>query len=137
MGQAAPAAALSAAPVAATAGPSDAFPIPEALIGDPAERRVRPSLAVLYRLAVGPAADYYTPRFLKFERTGHAAPGWHWAAMLVPPVWAFYRKLWITGIVYAAMPIVGALAVRALGQRIDDWDIPFLIVAVLLIWLLP
>jgi hypothetical protein len=137
MGQAAPEAALSAAPVAAVAGPSDLFPIPDVLVGDPAERRVRPTLAVLYRLAVGPAADHYTPRFLKFERTGHAAPGWHWAAMLVPPAWAFYRKLWITGIVYAAMPIVGALAVRMLGEHIDDWNIPFLIVAALLIWLLP
>jgi hypothetical protein len=138
MGQAAPAAALSVAPVAAVAaGPSDAFPIPDVLVGDPAERRVRPTLAVLYRLAVGPAADYYTPRFLEFERTGHMEPGWHWAAMLVPPVWAFYRKLWVTGIVYATMPLLGALAVRALGERIDDWNMPFLIVAALLIWLLP
>lgn len=137
LGQAAPAAALTAAPVAAGALPNEAFRLPDVLVGDPDERRVRPTLAVLYRLAVGPAADYYTPRFLKFERTGHSAPGWHWAAMLVPPVWAFYRKLWISGIVYAAMPILGALAVRLLGERIDDWNIPWAIVAALLIWLLP
>ena len=138
MGHAAPAAALSAAPVAAAALPSpDSFRLPEVLVGEPGERRVRPTLAVLYRLAVGPAADYYAPRFLKFEQAGHAAPGWHWAAMLVPSVWAFYRKLWVCGIVYALMPVLGALAVRALGERFDDWNIPWLIGAALLVWLLP
>ena len=131
-------AALSAAPAAALpAQRNETFHLPEALVGDPAERRVRPTLAVLYRLAVGPAADYYAPRFLKFEQAGHSAPGWHWAAMLFPSVWAFYRKLWVSGIVYAAMPVAGALAVRALGERIDDWNVPWIIGAALLIWLLP
>ena len=78
LGHAAPAAALSGAPAAALPAPrNDAFHLPEALVGNAAERRVRPTLAVLYRLAVGPAADYYAPRFLKFEQAGHSAPGWH------------------------------------------------------------
>lgn len=134
MGRAAPAAALSVAPVSA---PADLFRLPDNVVGDPDERRVRPSLAVLYRLAVGPAADYYAPRFLRFEQAGHSKPGFHWAAMVFPPVWAFYRKLWISGIVYAAMPVAGALAVLALGERIEDWNVPWLIGAALLTWLLP
>jgi hypothetical protein len=137
LGHAAPLAALSIAPAALPVPRNDAFHLPEALVGEPDEHRVRPTLAVLYRLAVGPAADYYTPRFLKFEHQGHSAPGWHWAAMLLPSVWAFYRKLWVSGVVYAAMPIAGALAVLALGERIDDWNVPWLIGAALLIWLLP
>ena len=48
------------------------------------KRVVPPALAVLYRVAVGPAADYYVPRFLRFERGGLALPGWHWPAMLAP-----------------------------------------------------
>ena len=135
LGNAAPMAAITAAPVAALPAPPEAFQLPTALVGE--EQRVRPTLAVLYRLAVGPAADYYTPRFLRFEQEGHSRPGWHWAAMLFPPVWAFYRKLWLSGIVYAAMPVAGALAVLALGERIDDWNIPWLIGAALLIWLFP
>jgi hypothetical protein len=133
-----PAAELSDTPIDAVAIPRlENFHLPAAIVGDPDERRVRPSLAVLYRLAVGPAADYYAPRFLKFEQVGHSTPGWHWAAMLFPPVWAFYRKLWVSGVVYATMPVAGALAVHALGERIDDWNVPWLIGAAILIWLLP
>ena len=138
LGHAASVAALSDAPADALPIPrNEGFHLPDAIVGDPDERRVRPTLAVLYRLAVGPAADYYAPRFLKFEQVGHSTPGWHWAAMLFPSVWAFYRKLWVSGVVYATMPVAGALAVRALGERIDDWNVPWLIGAAILIWLLP
>lgn len=138
LGHAAPPAALVAAPVAATAvHVYDGFRLPDAVIGDPSERRVLPRLAVLYRLAVGPAADYYTPRFLRYEQEGRTRAGFHWAAMILPPVWAFYRKLWLAGIVYAAMPVAGALLVHALGENIDDWDIPWLVGVALLMWLLP
>jgi hypothetical protein len=131
-------AALADPPIDALPIPrNDGFHLPEAIVGEPGERRVRPTLAVLYRLAVGPAADYYAPRFLKFEQVGHSTPGWHWAAMLFPSVWAFYRKLWVSGVVYATMPLAGALTVRALGERIDDWNVPWLIGAAILIWLLP
>ncbi len=136
MGQAAPAAALSAAP-AVSLGRRDPFDLPEDVVGDPEERRIRPTLAVLYRLAVGPAADYYAPRFLRYEQAGHSQPGFHWQAMMLGPLWAFYRRLWIAGAVYAAMPVGGALAIQALSEQLDDWNVPWLIGAALLIWLLP
>jgi hypothetical protein len=137
LGHAAPEAALSATPVSPAGTGAADFRLPDDVIGDPRERRVEPRLAVLYRLAVGPAADYYTPRFLRYEQDGHAHPGFHWAALMLPPVWAFYRKLWVAGIIYALMPVLGALAVHTLGERIDDWNIPWLVGATLLVWLLP
>ena len=101
------------------------------------ERVVRPSLAVLFRLAVGPAADYYTPRFLRYEGAGHGAPGWHWPALLLQSVWAFYRKLWLPGIFYALLPAAGALAFLTFAQNLDDWSIPWLLCAAVAIWLVP
>jgi hypothetical protein len=98
---------------------------------------VRPALAVLYRLAVGPAADYYAPRFLRYERAGHALPGWHWPAFVCPSVWAFYRKLWIAGIAYALLPALGALAFANIGPRIDDSTLLWSAAAVLAVWVLP
>ena len=67
--------------------------------GASGERVVPPALAVLYRVAVGPAADYYVPRFLRFAGGGPALSGWHWPAMLAPAIWAFYRKLWLAAFV--------------------------------------
>ena len=101
------------------------------------ERVVRPALAVLFRLAVGPAADYYTPRFLKYEGAGHGAPGWHWPALLLQSIWAFYRKLWLPGIFYALLPAAGALAFLAFAQKLDDWSLPWIVCAIVSIWLVP
>src|SRR5439155_2337604 len=95
-----------------------------ALPGLAPERVVRPTLAVLFRLAVGPAADYYTPRFLRYEGAGgYGAPGWHWPALLLQSIWAFYRRLWLPGVFYALLPVAGALAFLALAPTIDDWSV--------------
>jgi hypothetical protein len=98
---------------------------------------VRPALAVLYRLAVGPAADYYTPRFLRYEQAGHGLPSWHWPAFLLPSFWAFYRKLWLPGVAYAVMPLVGALLFTRFGARLDESSALWFASAVLAIWVLP
>jgi hypothetical protein len=101
------------------------------------ERVVRPSLAVLFRLAVGPAADYYTPRFLRYEGAGHGAPGWHWPALLLQSVWAFYRKLWLPGIFYALLPAAGALGFLSIAPSVDDGSVPWWLCAVACMWLGP
>ncbi len=103
----------------------------------PDAKVVPPSLAVLFRVAVGPGADYYVPRFLRFERTGWAAPGWHWPAMLAPCVWAFYRKLWVTGIAYALLPLLGAAVFVAIEPALEDSLIAWVASAAVLIWLIP
>jgi hypothetical protein len=87
------------------------------------ERIVRPALAVLYRVAVGPRADYYCPRFMRYERAGHFLPSWHWPAFFVPAVWAFYRKLWVAGIVFALLPLAGYFAVDALAPSFGLADL--------------
>jgi len=105
--------------------------------GEARQTRVRPALAVLFRIAVGPSADYYAPRFLKYEKTGRGAPGWHWPSFWLPSVWAFYRKLWVEGILFALLPVAGAFAFAALSPRIDNVPVPWLLAAALAIWLLP
>jgi len=115
----------------------DTIELPGLAPGEAPERVVRPTLAVLFRLAVGPAADYYTPRFLKYEGAGHGAPGWHWPALLLQSVWAFYSKLWLPGIFYALLPAVGALAFLTFAEKFDDWSLPWLLCAAASMWLVP
>jgi hypothetical protein len=108
------------------------------LPGDfPRERVVRPALAVLYRVALGPSADRYVRRFLSFERTGHGAPGWHWPSLLFPGVWAFYRKLWGIGLVFALLPIAGSLAFGLIEPAFERADSLWIVCAVVAVWILP
>ena len=63
-----------------SAHPADLVPTLDSIVFPPFvreqqdERRVRPALAVLFRVAVGPHADYYVRRFVKYERPGKSAP---------------------------------------------------------------
>jgi hypothetical protein len=104
---------------------------------DPRDKVVRPALFVLFRLAVGPSADYYGPRFLAFERAGHGMAGWHWPALFAPAVWAFYRKLWIAGLVFALLPLAGAHAVAYVAPWLDDFTWLWIACAALLTIVLP
>jgi hypothetical protein len=131
----APDPAAGAAPPATTF--LDTINFPGMTEGEVRQTRVRPVLAVLFRVAVGPSADYYAPRFLKYEKSGHGAPGWHWPSFWLPSVWAFYRKLWFEGFLFALLPVAGALAFAKLAPRIDNVPVPWLVAAVLAIWLLP
>jgi hypothetical protein len=128
--------ALAAVPGGAVTLLDDTIQIPLSAIGDDGPV-VRPTLAVLFRLAVGPAADYYTPRFLKYERAGHGGPGWHWPALLFQCLWAFYRKLWVLGVFYALLTAAGAMTFVALAENVDDWSLPWLVCAGACIWLGP
>lgn len=105
--------------------------------GAPGERVVPPALAVLYRVAVGPAADYYVPRFMRFDRGGLALPGWHWPAMLAPAIWAFYRKLWLAGIVYALLTMLGAAGFMAVESNLSDSTLAWIACGIASVWLLP
>ena len=89
---------------------------------------VRPALAVLYRLAIGPHADRYAPRFLAFDQ-GRTRPGWHWPSFFLPTCWAFYRRLWLSGVAFALLPIAGTLALAAIGPGLDDASLPWIVCA--------
>ena len=115
----------------------DTVDLPAVFPIDLEERVVRPSLAVLFRLAIGPAADYYTPRFLHYEGAGHGGPGWHWPALMLQSVWAFYRRLWLPGIFYALLPAAGALGFLSIAPNVDDWSVPWWLCAVACMWLGP
>ena len=101
------------------------------------ERRVRPALAVLFRIAVGPNADYYARRFVKYERTGRSAPSWHWPAFALPTLWAFYRKLWVYGVGCALLPLIGALAFTRFDVDIGESSFAWWAGAALCVWLVP
>jgi hypothetical protein len=91
----------------------------------------------MFRMAVGPGADYYAPRFMEFERIGRSLPSWNWPSLLAPSVWAFYRKLWIAGVAYALWPLVAVAAFRLIEPYLGDSSVAWLACAALLIWLVP
>jgi hypothetical protein len=122
------------APADGAAGVTIALPGPP---DDPVDKVIRPALFVLFRIATGPSADYYGPRFIAFERAGHPRAGWHWPALFAPAVWAFYRKLWITGVVFALLPLVGAFAMAEIAPWLDDFTWMWLACALLLTIVLP
>lgn len=101
------------------------------------ERVVRPALMVLFRLAVGPAADYYAPRFHAFERAGRGSTAWHWPALFVPALWAFYRRLWGAGVAFTLLPLAGAVALAVIAPWLEDSTILWVACAVLLVFALP
>ncbi len=98
---------------------------------------VRPALAMLYRLAVGPNADHYAARFLAFEKAGKPLTTWNWPAFLAPPIWAAYRGLWIAALVFALLPLGGALVFLFVNASIDRAPGLWALFALLLIWAIP
>ncbi len=98
---------------------------------------VRPALAILYRLVLGPFAGRWVTRFLRYERDGRVGVRWHWPAFAFPAAWAFYRKLWGAGIAFAALPFAGALALRHFDPSIGDEAPVWLACAIGAVWGVP
>ena len=122
---------------AAAAGLPDTVRL-QPLTGEQGEERVvRPALAIMFRMAVGPGADYFAPRFMEFERIGRSLPGWNWASLVAPTVWAFYRKLWIAGAAYAVWPLIAVAALQMIDPYLGDSGAAWLACAALVIWLVP
>jgi hypothetical protein len=80
----------------------------------------------LYRAAVGiKKADYYTPRFLRFDRPGASTRSWHWPAFFFSFFWFLYRRMYRSWAIYCLLVpfllaigsgIVGALMGRSWGD---------------------
>ncbi len=98
---------------------------------------VRPALAILYRLVLGPFAGRWVTRFLRYERDGRVGLRWHWPAFAFPAAWAFYRRLWGAGAVFAALPFAGALAFRHVDPAIGDGALTWLACALGAVWVVP
>jgi len=101
------------------------------------ERVIRPALFVLFRIALGPSADYYRPRFLAFERAGRGMTSWHWPALFAPAVWAFYRRLWGAGVAFTLLPLAGAVTMALVAPWLGDHTWVWFACAMLLTVLLP
>jgi Pilin (bacterial filament)/Protein of unknown function (DUF2628) len=101
------------------------------------ERVIRPALFVLFRIALGPSADYYGPRFLAFERAGRAMASWHWPALFAGPIWAFYRRLWGAGVFLTLLPLAGAATTALVAPWLGDHTGVWVACAILLTVLLP
>lgn len=98
---------------------------------------VRPGLAMLYRLAVGPHADRYAGRFLSFEQRRWLPPGWNWSAFAFGPVWAGYRGLWWAVAGFAVLPLLASLLLGVLGSLLDIARPGWSAGVFLLVWMLP
>lgn len=127
--------ALAPATAAGSTIGRDTVRIPGVTSGGPAV--VRPALAVMFRVAIGPRADRYVPRFLDFERAGRAQAGWNWPAFAAPPVWAFYRRLWTEGVAFALLPVAGVFAFAAFGGALEGAGAAWWIALASFVWLLP
>jgi hypothetical protein len=111
------------------------LPLPPGVDED--EKVVRPSLAILFRMAVGPDADYYGPRFLEYERTGRSFPSWNWAAFMAPGVWAIYRRLWSAGVAFSVWPFIALALCWFALPSFSDTGVVGLAVAALVVWFSP
>lgn len=104
---------------------------------DARESVVPPARAVQFRVAVGPGADRYVPRFIGYERAGRPLLGWHWGALFFGSAWACYRRLWLPATGYAALSVAGAVAFVALEPDLGDSPWLWFAVVALLVWLVP
>ncbi len=52
-----------------------------------------------YRIFVGKNADYYIPRFKKFEET-QSVVSWNWAAFFFGLLWMLYRKMYLYSVIF-------------------------------------
>lgn len=85
-------------------------------------------LEALYRAAVGPTkADYYAPRFLRFDQPGASRASWNWPAFFVSFLWFLYRRMYRDWAIYClltplllgfAAGVVAALVGGAAGAGI-------------------
>ena len=98
---------------------------------------VRPVLGILFNLALGTMAGAWVPRFLRYERDGRAAIRWHWPAFLFPAVWAFYRRLWVTGGIMAALPFGLAALYARMDPALADSPTEWVVWAVVVVWGVP
>lgn len=65
----------------------------------------------IYRLIIGPNAEYFLPRFRAFSKKNSKA-NWNWAAFFFSGVWLLYRKLYFQVLILFLFLFSVNLAVR-------------------------
>ena len=73
-------------------------------------------MEILYRAAVGDErADYYVPRFVRFDQPGSSKASWNWSAFLVAFFWGLYRRMYGKSLLLCLlMPYVVLFALQLL-----------------------
>jgi Tfp pilus assembly major pilin PilA len=62
----------------------------------------------LYRAAVGAKkADFYVPKFIRFEQIGASKLSWNWPAFFVSFYWFLYRRMYATWAIYSLLIPIG------------------------------
>jgi type IV pilus assembly protein PilA len=67
-----------------------------------------------YELAIGRNADYYLPKFERYDDNGSTV-SWNWPAFFVTSGWYLYRKMWLWGLLNLFFPIIASIAVGIVG----------------------
>jgi hypothetical protein len=80
----------------------------------------------LYRAAVGAKkADFYVPKFIRFDAPGASKLSWNWPAFFVAFYWFLYRRMYATWAIYCLLIPIGigvasAILARFIGGRAGD-----------------
>jgi Tfp pilus assembly major pilin PilA len=94
-----------------------------------------------YRAVVGSQkADYYVPKFLRFDQPGGSKASWHWPAFFVTFPWLIYRRMYGYALTYFfAVPVALFIVAVALMLVLGERRATFLNVgiAILVYWVLP
>ena len=89
-------------------------------------------MEALYRLAVGPEkADFYVPKFLKFDQPTSSKLSWNWPAFFFSFYWFLYRRMYATWAIYSLLIPIGigvASAILAGSVSGDAGDLLYSVV---------
>jgi Tfp pilus assembly major pilin PilA len=71
-------------------------------------------MEALYRAAVGAKkADFYVPKFIRFDQAGASKLSWNWSAFFVSFYWFLYRRMYGTWAIYSLLIPLGIGGVSA------------------------
>jgi type IV pilus assembly protein PilA len=89
-------------------------------------------MEALYRAAVGPKkADFYVPKFIRFDQPGASRLSWNWPAFFFSFYWFLYRRMYATWAIYSLLIPIGigvASAILAGSVSGDGGDLFFSVV---------
>jgi Tfp pilus assembly major pilin PilA len=84
-------------------------------------------MEALYRAAVGAKkADFYVPKFIRFDALNASKLSWNWPAFFVSFYWFLYRRMYANWAIYCVfipilLAVVTDIAERFLSQQPGQW----------------
>jgi type IV pilus assembly protein PilA len=72
-------------------------------------------MEALYRAAVGAKkADFYVPKFIRFDQPGASKLSWNWPAFFFSFYWFLYRRMYATWAIYSLLIPIGIAVTSAI-----------------------